>query len=212
MGPPIRVLVADDHPIVRGGLIALLGTLVDIEVVGEAEDGASAVREALLSRPDVAVLDLRMPIMDGVQATRKIRAALPGTAVLVLTMFDEDELVADALAAGAQGYLLKGADPGDIERALRTVASGAAVFSPQVARQLLARVRATGTEPFPELTTREREVLELIATGLSNNEIGSQLHIAAKTVGNHISAIFLKLGVVSRAEAIVRARRAGYGS
>lgn len=213
MPAPIRVLVADDHPIVRGGLVALLGTLDGIEVVGEASDGAIAVREALLARPDVVVLDLRMPNLDGVEAARRIRRDLPGTAVLVLTMFDEDELVADALAAGARGYLLKGAEPEEIERAVRTVAGGAAVLAPRVAEQVLRQAAPTASaEAFPGLTGREREVLQLIAQGASNTVIAQRLGIAAKTVGNHISAVFLKLGVATRAEAIVKARSAGYGS
>ncbi|MCB0910656.1 MAG: response regulator transcription factor [Propionibacteriaceae bacterium] len=213
MAGPIRVLVADDHPIVRGGLVALLGTLADVEVVGEAADGAAAVREALLSRPDVVILDLRMPVLDGVGAARRIARDLPDTAVLVLTMFDEDDLVADALAAGARGYLLKGAEPEEIERAIRGVAGGSAVLAPQIADHVLGRVaRAPVTDPFPDLTAREREVLHLIAEGASNPEVAHRLSIAPKTVGNHVSAIFLKLGVATRAEAIVRARNAGYGT
>jgi DNA-binding NarL/FixJ family response regulator len=213
MTSPIRVLVADDHPIVRGGLVALLGTLEGIEVVGEASDGADAVREALLCRPDVVVLDLRMPRLDGVEAARRIVRDLPGTAVLVLTMFDEDELVADALSAGARGYLLKGAEPEEIERAVRAVAAGAAILAPQVAAHVLHRAaRPPAQMAFPELTPRERDVLRLIASGRANGEIAPALGIAPKTVGNHVSAIFLKLGVATRAEAIVRARDAGFGS
>jgi DNA-binding NarL/FixJ family response regulator len=209
----IRVLVADDHPVVRGGLTALLATLADIEVVGEAADGAAAVREALLTRPDVVILDLRMPQLDGVRAAERIAADLPGTAVLVLTMYDEDELVSDAIAAGARGYLLKGAQPEEIERAVRTVAAGSAILSPQVVSRVLGRaVRPRPTESFPQLTTREREVLDLIARGISNSAIGERLGIAAKTVGNHVSAIFFKLGVATRAEAIVLARGAGLGT
>lgn len=213
MSTPIRVLVADDHPIVRGGLIALLQTLDGIEVVGEAADGADAVREALLVRPDVVVLDLRMPRMDGVEAARRIVRDLPETAVLVLTMFDEDELVTDALDAGARGYLLKGAEPEEIERAVRAVAGGAAILAPQVAQHVRHRTTpAPPAEPFPELTPREREVLQLIARGRANTDIAAALEISPKTVGNHVSAIFLKLAVSTRPEAIVRARENGYGS
>ncbi len=213
MTAPIRVLVADDHPIVRGGLIALLGTLDGVEVVAEASNGAEAVREAVLTRPDVAILDLRMPRLDGVQAARRIVAETPGTAVLVLTMFDEDNLVSDALAAGARGYLLKGAEPEEIERAIRAVASGTGILSPEIARQVLSRAtHARLPDPFPGLTSREREVLHLIAAGVSNADIAARLGIAAKTVGNHVSAIFVKLGVATRAAAIVLGREGGYGS
>jgi DNA-binding NarL/FixJ family response regulator len=208
---PVRVVLADDHPVVRGGLRALLETLDDIEVVGEAGSGRAALRETALSRPDVIVMDLRMPDIDGVEATRRIRAEFPGTAVLVLTMFDEDELVGDAIAAGASGYLLKGAEPDDIERAVRGVAAGDAVFARDVARQVLGGAARSRAPAFPELTAREREVLDLIAAGLGNPAIADRLGLAAKTVGNHISAIFAKLGVATRAEAIVRARDAGLG-
>ncbi|THG28538.1 response regulator [Naasia lichenicola] len=210
---PIRVLVADDHPIVRGGLVALLDTLDGVEVVAQAADGAAAVREAVLSRPDVVILDLRMPHLDGVQAARRMAVEVPETAVLVLTMFDEDELIADALAAGARGYLLKGAEPEEIERAVRAVAAGGAIFSADVASRVLGRSRASEPAPaFPQLTAREREVLDLIARGISNAAIATRLGIAAKTIGNHISAIFLKLGVASRPEAIVLARESGFGA
>ena len=209
----IRVLVADDHPIVRGGLTALLRTMEGVEVVGEAGDGAAAVRETVLTRPDVVVLDLRMPGVDGVEAARRIGRDVPEAAVLVLTMFAEDALVQDALAAGARGYLLKGAEPDEIEHAVRMVAGGAAILGSQIASAVLGHAgRLAAPVPFPELTHREREVLQLIARGASNATIAHDLSIAPKTVGNHISAIFLKLGVATRAEAIVRARTAGYGS
>lgn len=211
MATGLRVLVADDHPIVRGGLVALLGTLDGIEVVGEAADGEDAVREAVLTRPDAVIIDLRMPRLDGIRATQRITSDLPGTAVLVLTMFDDDDLVADALEAGARGYLLKGATGEEIERALRAVASGSSVLAPGLFEQILERRRAVA-DPFPTLTAREREVLHLIAAGRSNGTIAQTLGIADKTVGNHVSAIFLKLAVATRAEAIVRAREAGYGT
>jgi DNA-binding NarL/FixJ family response regulator len=210
IGVSLRVLVADDHPIVRGGLVALLRTLAGVEVVGEVGTGAAAVREVALTRPDVVILDLRMPELDGVEAARRITAGFPGTGILVLTMFDEDELVSQALAAGARGYLLKGAEPDEIERAVRAVAAGAAILSPQVAHQLQGRREAPS--PFPGLTTREREVLALLARGLSNTAIAERLGIAPKTLGNHISAVFRRLGVSTRAEAIVRARDGGLGA
>lgn len=212
MTAAIRVLVADDHPIVRGGLVALLGTMTGIEVVAQVGDGEAAVREAVLTEPDLAILDLRMPGLNGVQVTRQLARTAPSTAVLVLTMFDEHDLVADALAAGARGYLLKGAEPDEIERAVRAVASGAAILAPEVADALARPARPATSDPFPSLTTREREVLQLIAAGVGNAQIAQRLGIAGKTVGNHVSAIFAKLGVATRAEAIVRARAAGFGS
>lgn len=207
----VRVLVADDHPIVRGGLIALLDTLDGVEVVGQAGTGREAVRAAVEHRPDVVVMDLRMPDLDGVEATRLIRDRLPGVAVLVLTMFDEDVLVEGALAAGARGYLLKGAAGAEIERAIRTVAAGDTVLSRSVAERVLGRVGAAPAVHTLGLTPREREVLDLIARGLGNATIAARLHLSPKTVGNHISAIFTKLGVATRAEAIVRARETGLG-
>ena len=153
-----------------------------------------------------------MPGLDGVEATRRIATEYPGVAVLVLTMFDEDELIVDAVAAGARGYLLKGAEPEEIERAIRAVASGEAIFSREVATKVLQRMSPVShSAPLPALTAREREVLDLIARGLSNAVIADRLGLAAKTVGNHISTIFLKLGVATRAEAIVVAREAGLG-
>lgn len=205
-----RVLLVDDHPVVRGGLVALLDTLPGIAVVGQVGDGAAALREVALLKPDVVVMDLRMPGMDGVEAVRRITTGYPATAILILTMFDEESLIADALAAGAHGYLLKGAGQDEIERAIRTVAAGATVFSPGVVERVLHRSRPS-SKPLPQLTEREREVTELLARGISNAAIAERLEIAPKTVGNHISSIFLKLGVVSRAEAIVRAREAGLG-
>lgn len=207
----LRVLVADDHPVVRGGLIALLDTLDGVEVVGQVGTGREAVSAAVAQQPHVVVMDLRMPDLDGVAATRLIRERAPQVAVLVLTMFDEDSLVQGALAAGARGYLLKGAESAEIDRAIRTVAAGDAVLSRSVAEQVLGRTGSRPVDPLPGLTRREREVLDLIAQGLGNATIAARLHLSPKTVGNHISAIFTKLGVSSRAEAIVRARDAGLG-
>jgi len=212
MSGPIRVIVADDHPVVRGGLSALFDTLEGIVVVAEAGDGEAAIRETALHRPDVVVMDLRMPGIDGVAATRRISELYPDTAVLVLTMFDEDALIAAALTAGARGYLLKGADQHEIERAIRAVASGDAIFSKGVAERVLRRVAPHNTpRSLPQLTARERDVTDLLAAGLSNASIAERLDLAPKTVGNHISAIFVKLGVATRAEAIVLAREAGLG-
>ncbi len=208
----VRVLLVDDHPVVRGGLVALIGTLPGIDVVGQAGDGQQALRETALLRPDVVVMDLRMPVIDGVEATRRIVREHPGTAVLVLTMFDEDEMIADALSAGARGYLLKGAEQDEIDRAIRAVACGEAIFSRDVAARVLSRITPEPAKhALPQLTPRELQVTDLLAAGLSNTAIARRLSLAPKTVGNHISAIFLKLGVATRAEAIVRARDAGLG-
>lgn len=210
--PPIRVLVADDHPVVRGGLVALLDTLDGVEVVGEAGNGADAVREVLLTAPDVVVMDLRMPVLGGVAATAQIVRDRPATAVLVLTMVDDDDLVADALAAGARGYLLKGADPVEIERGVRAVAAGAAILSAEVAAGVLGRVvRGPAADALPHLTPRERDVLDGMARGLPNAGVAAELGIAVKTVENHVSAVLLKLGVSTRAAAVVRGRDAGFG-
>ncbi|WP_174550731.1 response regulator transcription factor [Microtetraspora malaysiensis] len=210
--PSIRVLLADDHPVVRRGLAALLATLPGMEVVAQAGTGREALREIGINRPDVVIMDLRMPVLDGVEATRRISKEYPGTAVLVLTMFQEDTLVADALNAGARGYLLKSAEQDEIERAIRAVAAGGAIFSSAVAGPVLGRIAAGRDEPaLPALSPRERQVLDLIATGATNGAIAHRLGLSPKTIGNHISAIFLKLGVASRAEAIVIAKDAGLG-
>ena len=209
---PIRVVLVDDHPVVRRGLAALLKTLDGVEVVGEAGTGVDAVKEVALNRPDVVVMDLRMPELDGVAATRQIVHDYPGTGVLVLTMFDEDAMVADALRAGARGYLLKGADQDEIERAIRAVAGGDVIFTQAVAQRVLANLSAPRESPvLTALSSREREVLDAIATGANNAAIAERLGLAPKTIGNHISAIFLKLGVASRSEAIVIAKDAGLG-
>jgi DNA-binding NarL/FixJ family response regulator len=212
--PSIRVLLADDHPVVRDGLSALLSSMSGIDVVGQAGSGEEVVRKSALAEPDVVIMDLRMPGLDGVGATREILRARPQTAVLVLTMFDEDDLIASALSAGARGYLLKGAEQSDLERAIRTVASGESVFSADVARKLIDRIAVapvTPTIPLPALTVREREVMDRMATGAANPAIASALHLSPKTLSNHISSIFSKLGVETRSEAIILARDAGMG-
>ena len=208
----ITVLLADDHPVVRRGLAALLATLPGITVVAEADNGNEAVREVARHRPDVVVMDLRMPGLDGVEATRRIASDHPETSVLVLTMFHEDALVTQALRAGARGYLLKVARQDEIERAIRAVAAGDVIFSNAVAAGVLGTLTA-GAEggALPQLSPREREVLDLLATGATNAAIAHRLTLSPKTVGNHISAIFLKLGVSTRGEAIVIAKDAGLG-
>jgi DNA-binding NarL/FixJ family response regulator len=211
---PIRVVLVDDHPVVRSGLRALVESLGGFEVVGEAADGEAAVREAQLHHPDVVVMDVLMPGVDGVEATRRIVAAVPGTAVLVLSMAEDDDVVFSAMQAGARGYLLKGAAQDEIDRALRAVVAGEAIFGPGVATRVLGHFsagRRAGDEPFPDLTPREREVLEHVAAGRRNAAIGEALGMAPKTVANHLSSIFAKLQVTDRAEAIVRARDQGLG-
>lgn len=212
---PTRVLVADDHPTFRRGLHALVDSLANFQVVGEAEDGEAAVVLAAELAPDVVVMDLNMPGVNGVEATRRIVQDNPSVAVLVVTMLDEDESVFAAMRAGARGYVVKGADTEDVLRALESVAHGDAVFGPAVASRVLSYLTrplsARDSVIFPELSDREREVLELIARGLPNADIARKLVVAPKTVRNHVSNVFTKLQVSDRAEAIVRARNAGLG-
>lgn len=209
----ITVLLVDDHPVVRRGLRALLDSLDGFEVVAEAEDGETAVREAQLLRPDVVVMDVQMPGVDGLEATRRITASVPGTAVLVLTMYEDDDVVFGAVRAGARGYLLKGAGQDELDRALRGVVAGEAVFGPGVASRVLAFFAAPPVPDvaFPELTGREREVLDLVAAGLRNGAIATELDLSIKTVANHLSSIFTKLAVADRSAAIVLARQGGLG-
>ena len=209
----VRVVVADDHPIVRAGLVALLSSLPDLEVVGIATTGREAVREIVTHRPDVALLDLNMPELDGIAATREIGRVAPEVGVLVLTMYDDDDSVFSAMLAGARGYLVKGVEQEDIARAIRSVAAGEAIFGPGVAQRVLGFLTAPPkTEvAFPELTPREREILDLLAAGLRNAAIAERMGVASKTVANNVSSIFAKLQVADRAQAIVRARDAGLG-
>jgi len=206
-------VLADDHPVVRAGLSALLASLPDIEVVGVAADGHDAVKEVVVQRPDVAVLDLQMPQLDGFGAIREIRRVAPEVAVLVLTMFDDEDSLFAAMRAGARGYLVKGAEQNEIDRAIRAVAAGEAIFSPGVAHRVLQYFATPPpvVDPFPELTAREREILDLLAEGLRNSAIATRLGLSPKTVANHLSATFAKLQVADRAAAIVRARDAGLG-
>lgn len=208
-----RVLIVDDHPVVRNGLEALLRTL-GVDVIGVCEDGESAIRESLLLRPDVVLMDLSMPGIGGVEATRRITAAAPGCLVLVLTMHDEDATVLTAMRAGARGYLLKGATQDEIKAAIDAVCAGQVIFGPGVAGQVLGFFSgepARTAAPFPELTYREREILDLLATGMRTAPIAESLHLSPKTVSNHLTAIFDKLRVAGRSEAIVRARNGGLG-
>ena len=209
------VLIADDHPLVRQGLRAVLGGGDGLTVVGEASDGDEVVRLATELEPDVVVMDLQMPGLHGIEATRRIRAARPGTAVLVLTMFEDDDTVFAAMAAGACGYLLKGADGADIVTAIRSAAAGQAVFGAALAGRLgrwLGNRPATPAQvPFPQLTERERAILDGIAAGLTNAQIGQELFLSTKTVANNVSTILAKLQLAERGQAIVRAREAGLG-
>jgi DNA-binding NarL/FixJ family response regulator len=210
----ITVLIADDHPLVRQGLRAVLDSVDDLEVLGEANDGLTAVRSATELQPDVVVMDLQMPGLHGIEATRRIVGSCPGAAVLVLTMFEDDDTVFAAVEAGASGYLLKGADGADIVTAIRAAAAGQAVFGAALAVRLrtwFASRPAGPTSPFPELTEREREILDEVAAGLSNAQIGQRLFLSAKTVANNVSTILAKLQLNQRSEAIIRAREAGLG-
>jgi DNA-binding NarL/FixJ family response regulator len=215
---PVRVLVADDHPVYRDGLAALLRTVPGIEVVGTAADGEEAVGAAERLQPDVVVMDVQMPRLDGVAATRRVTGTSPSTGVVVLTMSEDDDTVFAALKAGARGYLLKGADADEVVRAVRTVAAGGAVFGPSLAGRItefFSGAARTATpaqaEAFPQLTAREREVLDLVAAGRPNAAIAEALFLSPKTVRNTVSNVFAKLHVADRAEAIVRARDAGMG-
>jgi DNA-binding NarL/FixJ family response regulator len=211
---PVRVVVADDHPVVRAGLRALFATADGLAVVAESATGRDAVREALLHRPDVLVTDLRPACPDSLAVIRDVVRSVAGVGVLVFTMVDDDRSLAAAIRAGARGYVIKSAPQEDVLRAIRGVAAGGAVFGSRIADRLADLVSGSAGRPpvpFPELTAREREVLDLIAAGASNSAIARHLQLAPKTVGNHVSAIFAKLQVTGRAEVIVRARDAGLG-
>lgn len=215
----IRVIVADDQAIVRDGLVTLLGLLPDVEVVGQAADGGEAVALAVAERPDVALMDLRMPGLDGVAATERIARDAPATAVLVLTTYADDESILSALRAGARGYLTKDAGRAELAAAVRAVASGQATFAPEVGARIVSTL-TSGARPdgasaspadalvtrFPALTPREAEVLALVGDGLSNPEIASTLFVSVATVKTHINAIFAKLAVRDRAQAIALVR------
>jgi DNA-binding NarL/FixJ family response regulator len=211
----IRVLIADDHTIFRDGMAALLQAASGYEVVGEAGSGAEAVEKAAALSPDVILMDVVMPDLNGVVATQRILSQNPAIGVIMLTMLEDDESLFAAMCAGARGYILKGSGKAEVLHTIQVVASGAAMFGPAIAGRLAHFFRegpSAGEGPFPELTQREREVLDLIASGESNQAIASQLHISSKTVGNHISNIFNKLQVADRAQAIVKAREAGLGN
>jgi DNA-binding NarL/FixJ family response regulator len=213
----IRVLIADDHTLVRQGLSALFTAVPDIEVVAEAADGAEAIARAEDASPDVILMDLQMPGIHGIEATRRILEKHPGLGIIVVTMLDDDGSVFAAMRAGARGYILKGADKADVLKTIRAVAAGEALFGPGIAGRFMNFFHDLGAPsgqpplPFPELTERERAILGLIAAGQGNAAIAEQLAISPKTVSNHISSIFNKLQVADRAQAAIRAREAGLG-
>ena len=213
----IRLLIADDHTLVRQGLSALFIATPDVEVVGEAASGGEAIAKAGELQPDVILMDIQMPGVNGIEATRQILQEQPGMGIIVVTMLDDDNSVFAAMRAGARGYVLKGADKAEVLKTIRAVAAGEALFGPAIAQRMMNFFRAPPTTvtaspaspAFPDLTEREREILTLIAQGQSNAVIAERLVISAKTVSNHISNIFNKLQVADRAQAAIRAREAG---
>jgi len=211
----IRILLADDHGQFRAGIRAMLRREPELELAGEVSTGAEAVTAAETLQPDVVLMDLHMPGINGIEATRQILATSPHIRILVLTMFEDDDSVFAALRVGARGYLLKGADKAEIVRAIRAVERGEAIFGPAIAQRLMHYFATPRPMPavtaFPELTDREREILTLVAQGLSNGEIAARLVVSLKTVRNYVSNIFSKLEVADRTEAILRARNAGLG-
>jgi DNA-binding NarL/FixJ family response regulator len=212
----LRILVAEDHPLFRKGVISLLSSVPEFEVVGEAKTGEEAVARATQLQPDVVLMDLQMPEVNGIEATRRILQESPSVRILVVTLFEDEDSVFMALRAGARGYVLKDADEEEMILAIRAVGKGEAIFSPGIANRVLAYFAASppgGAPPkaFPTLTEREREILTFIAQGHPNPSIASELSLSTKTVGNYVSNIFTKLQVADRAQAIVRAREAGFG-
>ncbi len=211
----IRVVVADDHPVVRSGLAGVLSSLDGFEVVAVAANGREAVREVVANHPDVVLMDLQMPEMDGFAAIRELARVAPSVRVCVLTMYDDDDSLFDAMRAGAQGYLLKGAEQDEIARAVRAVAAGEVIFGPGIADRVLHQLSSPSTvatsSPFPSLTGRELEVLDLLASAMNTAAIARQLHVTPKTVSNHVSNILVKLQATDRTQAAVIAREAGLG-
>lgn len=211
----IRVLIVDDQEITLSGVRGLLAAQPDIEIIGEARDGAAAVEMAAESQPDVILMDLRMPGLNGIEATRQIHRASPHIGILVLTVFEDDTSVFPAIRAGARGYVLKNAEQDELLRGIRTVAQGGAIFSPGIAERVLAYLHApppnAPRSAFDELTPREREILELLARGNSNPEIADALYLSPKTVSNHISNVLAKLQAADRAKLMLMALEAGLG-
>jgi DNA-binding NarL/FixJ family response regulator len=209
MSNPIRILIVDDHPVVRDGLVAILGTQPDFEVVGEAGDGREAIAQVNSLQPDVTLLDLEMPGMDGVETLRQIRLQAAQARVIVFTAFDTDERIVTAVQAGAQGYLLKGAPRQELFNAVRVVYSGGSLLQPIVASKLMQRVTQEAAPPVELLTARELEVLHEMAAGLQNKEIAAKLVISERTVKFHVSAILSKLEAGNRTEAVRIAAQRG---
>lgn len=210
----ISVFIADDHTLFRDALRALFASVADLEVVGEASTGAEAIEGVVETVPDVVLMDVQMPDLNGIEATRTILRTTPNVGVIVVTMVEADDFIFAAMRAGARGYVLKEADQEEMLRTIRAVAAGEAFFGPAIAERLMgffAGLPPAGSSAFPELTEREIEVLELIAQGHNNARIAKQLVISPKTVRNHVSNVLSKLQVADRAEAIIRARQAGLG-
>ncbi|WKZ47140.1 MAG: response regulator transcription factor [Anaerolineales bacterium] len=211
----IRLMIADDHKLFREGIKALLAITDDIEIVGEAEDGESALKKCQELEPDVILMDINMPGLNGIQVTGQILEKQPQTRIVMLTMLEDDASIFHAMRTGARGYLLKGADPTEVLSVIRAAAEGQALFGPAIATRLINYFKELSAKPpvsvppFPELTERELEILHLIAQGLNNQELAQKLVLSPKTVRNHITSIFSKLQVADRAQAIVRAREAG---
>jgi len=216
---PIRVLIADDHALFREGVRAILKSVHDIEIVGEAGNGQEALTLASELTPDVILMDIQMPDLNGVEATQRILKTQPGVGIIIVTMLEDDDSLFSAMHAGARGYVLKGADKAEMLKSIRAVAGGEALFGPAIAARLLNFFHDKPSQPksespsppFPDLTDREREILACIARGDTNSEIAEQLTISLKTVRNHVSSIFNKLQVTNRAQAAIRARDAGLG-
>jgi DNA-binding NarL/FixJ family response regulator len=212
----IRVVVVDDHQIVRDGLVALLGALDGVEVVGTAADGKDAVHVVTQTAPDVVIMDIQMPELDGIEATRFITGRQPAPRVVMLTMNEDDDTVLSAIRAGASGYLLKGSSAAEVQNAVRAAAAGGMVFGASLAGRVAtyfatARPQDRAEDPFPDLTERERSVLDMLAAGKTNDQIARELFVSGKTVRNTVSSIYTKLHAAGRGEAIVKAREAGYG-
>lgn len=212
---PLRVLIADDHPLFRHGLSALLSTSPDFEVAGEATTGEEVIEQAFKLQPDVILMDIQMPGINGIEATRQILHMSPHIRILIITMFEDDTSVFTAMRAGARGYILKDAQKADMFQAIRSVSRGEAIFSPAIATRLIDFFSTprplVSAQAFPELTEREGEILTLIAQGHSNTEIATRLVLSPNTVRNYVSNVFSKLQVADRAQAIIRAREAGLG-
>jgi len=216
---PIRVLLADDHALFREGVHAILKSVPDVEIVGEAGTGQEALTLAAKLEPDIILMDIQMPDLNGVEATQRILKVQPETGIIIVTMLEDDDSLFSAMQAGARGYVLKGADKAEMLKSIRAVAEGEALFGPAIAARLLNFFHDQPSQPksdssippFPDLTEREREILACIARGDTNAEIAEQLTISLKTVRNHVSNIFTKLQVANRAQAAIKARDAGLG-